>query len=69
MVPPPGCRALTAPRCGAEADGRYDVATVPFGKWKGLPLAEIEAGQLRWLESALRTSIDDPSKSAYRVQT
>jgi hypothetical protein len=45
--------------------GRHDNPTCPFGRNKGLPLAELSDRDLEWIGGALQESLDDPEKRVY----
>jgi hypothetical protein len=67
-APPAASTNQPHPPVAARPGERHDLPVAPFGKSKGIPLAEIDDAQLRWLAGALQTSVDDPSKATYRAK-
>lgn len=46
--------------------GKRSGHVIPFGRSKGQPIEEVDAKDLTWVAGALRTSIDDETKSRWR---
>ena len=45
------------------------VATVPFGKNKGVPVSALTPKQLQWYATAAQEKLDDPSKARWHAET
>lgn len=61
---PPAPAARPAPPRPPPGDG----FCVPFGRDKGRFLIDVDDACLKWLASALETSISDPEKSTYAAK-
>jgi hypothetical protein len=62
-------REKLRPRVGPSAQTKEAHGmTLPFGRAKGVKLAEADTRDLRWTAGVVRESIDDPAKERWRAQ-
>lgn len=50
------------------SDHRTDGVLLPFGRSKGKRVADVETKDLRWYESVVAESVDNPKKERFRAQ-